>query len=340
MDQFFKDMSIEKFVEFIKIVNNITFGFSLEDLSTGEKININADVPLPLMSTVKVPLMAEVFYQIKEGRLNLDDRLPMTNEMKVPPSGVLCFQEEREYSVKELLYLMISISDNTATDILLEKVGIENVRTRMREELGYKSFTMHTNVRGLWLMSFGRYEKLHSMRKEEIASEWTNLGYKEKRRFVEKVLEENRDRPFTKFEEGGPHNYDDLAFMANLVDNRCSTSEMNDLMKKILMGEVVGEESCKYMHHILGTQQCDDGLGFYFPWASIDYRNKTGGIWGGSADTGIIRLPRHPIVVTMQATNIPGAITMKVKKEIGILGEKIVEHYSNAPSTAPKDPSL
>jgi beta-lactamase class A len=83
-------------------------------------------------STVKIPIMVEVFRQIDAGRLRLDDRCTVTADDRTPGSGVLAHMGENlDVGLSDLLYLMMSISDNVATNLLLGRVGIESVNRTM-----------------------------------------------------------------------------------------------------------------------------------------------------------------------------------------------------------------
>jgi beta-lactamase class A len=84
-------------------------------------------------STVKIPIMAELFRQIDDGTLRLDDRRQLRDEDRTPGSGVLQHLHTGvELMLDDLCTLMISISDNTATNVLLDLVGMERVRATMR----------------------------------------------------------------------------------------------------------------------------------------------------------------------------------------------------------------
>lgn len=85
-------------------------------------------------STVKIPIMVEVYRQIDAGRRRLDDRLRLTDADKAQGSGVLLhLRAGLDLTLNDLVYLMISISDNTATNLLIRLVGIEAVNRTMHD---------------------------------------------------------------------------------------------------------------------------------------------------------------------------------------------------------------
>ncbi len=113
---------------------NATWGIYVKCLETGEQIAIHADEPMDTMSVIKIPLMAEVFRQIEAGKFKLDDRVLVRDADKLPGTGVLRSLDQGEVpTIHDLLTLMIIVSDNTATDLLFDKVGgVKPVNDLMR----------------------------------------------------------------------------------------------------------------------------------------------------------------------------------------------------------------
>ena len=103
---------------------NATWGVYVKCLERNEEIAIDADRQMDTMSVIKIPLMTEVFQQVKDGRLNLDAKYTVSREDHLPGTGVLrSLDPGTVVTVRDLVTLMIIVSDNTATDILYRKVG-------------------------------------------------------------------------------------------------------------------------------------------------------------------------------------------------------------------------
>jgi beta-lactamase class A len=100
-----------------------------EHLETGEIAAFDADGVFKAASTIKVAIMAAVARAVDAGTLSLDTRVPVRKEDIVPGSGVVRHMEENlGLTINDHTYLMISISDNTTSNILIDQVGLEAVQ--------------------------------------------------------------------------------------------------------------------------------------------------------------------------------------------------------------------
>ena len=119
---------------------NAKWGIYMKCLETGEEIAINADDQMDTMSVIKIPLMVEAFRQIEAGKFALSDRVTITDSAKRPGTGVIRSMDAgANLTIKDLLTLMIIVSDNTATDLMYEKVGGVEPVNRLMESYGLKS---------------------------------------------------------------------------------------------------------------------------------------------------------------------------------------------------------
>jgi beta-lactamase class A len=108
------------------------------NLDTGVSYELRADAPVPTASTIKLPIMVELFAQAKEGKLDWNQKLPLTDQDKVSGSGVLTELSAGDaLPIRDLMHLMIVVSDNTATNLILDRIGGNAVNVRMAQ-LGLK----------------------------------------------------------------------------------------------------------------------------------------------------------------------------------------------------------
>ena len=132
---------------------NARWGVYLKCLETGDEIAIGAEEPMDTMSVIKIPLMVEAYRQIEAGKFQLADRYTLKDEDKRPGTGVIrTLDAGASLSVKDLITLMNTVSDNTATDILFGKVGgVEPVNALM-SEYGLKSIRA-TGPTSVWFQA-------------------------------------------------------------------------------------------------------------------------------------------------------------------------------------------
>ncbi len=109
-------------------------GVYAKNLGTGETIAIHADERFPTASVIKLAVLVEAFQQIADGKLKSTDRIVLRDRAKVGigDSGTLNeLHDGTELTVQDLLNLMVVVSDNTATNLLVERVGTANANARM-----------------------------------------------------------------------------------------------------------------------------------------------------------------------------------------------------------------
>jgi beta-lactamase class A len=110
-----------------------TWGIYVKSLETGEEIALDADRQMETMSTIKIPLMVEVLEQVKAGKFKLTDKYTFAAADSQPGTGTIQrLDPGAVMTVKDLVTLMIIVSDNTATEVLYRMVGgPEAVNARM-----------------------------------------------------------------------------------------------------------------------------------------------------------------------------------------------------------------
>lgn len=123
-----------------------TVALSVVDLSSGESLSLRGDEPFPSASIIKLPVLVELFQQVEAGRLRLEDPITLIEADKVPGSGVLQYlSAPHQLTLGDAALLMIILSDNTATNLVLDKVGLRAVGERM-EALGLPRTKVHSNT--------------------------------------------------------------------------------------------------------------------------------------------------------------------------------------------------
>ncbi len=123
-----------------KIINKIKsidgdVSFYYKNLSTSEVISCNEDKKMLAASLIKLPVLVECFNQIEKEIVKIDDKFITKEKDKVPSCGALNYMSENlEITLKDLYTLMIILSDNYATNILIDKLKIENINKVIRDK--------------------------------------------------------------------------------------------------------------------------------------------------------------------------------------------------------------
>lgn len=121
-------------------------GIAVKDLSTGDASGYNADASMPAASTIKIPVMVEVFRQMSHGKVALTRTVGLLGSDKDYGSGDLCYARAgTRFTVKTLLWEMITDSDNTATNMLIRLVGRKQINVTMHN-LGLRRTLLNDSI--------------------------------------------------------------------------------------------------------------------------------------------------------------------------------------------------
>jgi beta-lactamase class A len=117
-----------------------------KNLDTGETYALNADELVRTASTIKIAVMIEAFARVEEGRAKWTDEVVLTKEKKVSGSGILSeLSDGLRLTLRDALNLMMILSDNTATNLVLDVLTTDAVNARM-ESLGFKQIKILRKV--------------------------------------------------------------------------------------------------------------------------------------------------------------------------------------------------
>ena len=137
-------------IETISRSVNATWGIYVKSLESSEEVAINADRQMETMSTIKIPLMIEAFEQIKAGTFALTDKYTFVQADTQPGTGTIQrLDPGAVMTVKDLITMMIIVSDNTATEVLYRMVGGPAAVNARMEAIGLKS-TRAMNIPSKW----------------------------------------------------------------------------------------------------------------------------------------------------------------------------------------------
>ncbi|MED4784338.1 serine hydrolase [Brevibacillus choshinensis] len=254
------------------------FGVAVTHLETGETAGNLDDQLFQLASAFKIPILVTLMRDVEEGKIRLDQRVPLKWDERVPGSGILQeLDAGAALTVKDLATLMTIVSDNYATDLILNLVGLANVNAHMRE-LGLEEIHLHHTC---WQLLN------HCVGMEDLEPSPAGFAEYERR-------EETED-------------YEVLldVSMPTLDNNVATPADLNRLLVMIAKKEILTPASCDIMLDIMRRQHYNSRLPYLLP-PGTKVAHKTGTVNEVVNDAGIIYLPENKgaIAITVLSRGI------------------------------------
>ena len=109
-------------------------GYEIRDLASGDRFAHLERDSFPTASTIKLALVYELVKQADEGRVRLDETLTLDRTKVVGGTGVLVHLGTPTLSIRDYATLMVTLSDNTATNVLIDRLGMDKVAARLQAE--------------------------------------------------------------------------------------------------------------------------------------------------------------------------------------------------------------
>ncbi len=119
-------------------------GVAIEDLTSGQRFQLRGDEVFPQASSIKTALLTGLYRQVQDGKLKLTDLYTVQASDLVPDSDIMngLTAGTTRVTLRDLATMVVAVSDNSATNVLMDKVGMDNVNALM-DSLGLK----HTRLR-------------------------------------------------------------------------------------------------------------------------------------------------------------------------------------------------
>jgi beta-lactamase class A len=138
--------ALHKQLDAIAGAHHGVLGYAVLNLDTGERLSLRGDETFSTASLIKVPILVTLYDLVEKKDLSLDDPITVLKVDQVPGSGVLQFMHPGlALSIHDAASLMIILSDNTATNLLLDKTSIRGVWDKM-ESLGLHHTKVHSKT--------------------------------------------------------------------------------------------------------------------------------------------------------------------------------------------------
>lgn len=281
-----------------------TLGVYVHAMVNGDRVEVNADQLFPMASVFKIPILAELLCQVHNGRISLEQRVALGDEMKSPGSGVLKeLSAGTMLTLADLATLMIIVSDNTATDILLARVTKDGVNARLRG-CGLERTNVAMDCRELLYDLVGLSDRPDGPETRRLAVE------RLRRQEVDAHSRVYRDERL----------------------NMTTPREMGRLLELIVRAArepaagpgPLPAEVCQRMLAIMARQQVRNRLPLLFP-PAVDLAHKTGSLNRVRNDAGVLETPHGPCVISVFGKDLSDAL--EAEMAIARVGRAVYEAY-------------
>jgi beta-lactamase class A len=268
-------------------------GVAAHSLETGERIEIRAEEPFPLASVFKVPVMVAVLRAVDAGLVALDERLDLREADKSPGGPLIFCHADLQPTVRDLLLFMITLSDNTATDLLWRRIGMAAVNHAM-EELGLNGIDCFMPGREFFLIEAGFGSDWAGIEADATVRRWRELAGSGRlgvayRRLLEEAQELDGSGFQRLYDErwGGGRGWERAAVVDPALDNSGTPRDLARLLAMIAQDECASPASCALMREILRHQEWRDRIPAGLP-EELEVGNKTGSVAGTINDVAIV----------------------------------------------------
>lgn len=276
----------------------------MKNLKTGEELALDADSIYETFSVIKISIMAEVLRQSEAGKFSLDDRITLKATDQRLPSGILyTMQPGLHPTIRDLLTLMIIISDNVATDLLADKVGRPNITAYMHE-LGLKDT---------------------SIKFSDLDWDRTWLGSLDPA-YKNATGDKTIQFPFDKFTEAQVQSaFGQTIYEKGIYFGHSTAREIGHLLELIQQGKLVSRPASEFMLATLEKQQVNNRFPKYLRDVTVAHKTGDGQPFIAN-DAGILFVKNQPIVLVVFTGHHRGE-TEPLHDAIARVAALVAQHY-------------
>ncbi|WP_420633292.1 serine hydrolase [Candidatus Palauibacter sp.] len=273
-------------------------------IPTGREIAINPDLPMNALSVIKIPIMVKAFQDHAEGRLDLDAHYAVeTDDMRRGSGLIQTFTPGFQPTLRDLVTQMIITSDNTATDMVIDLVGMERVNEMLASN-GYEQTRLKHTTHRLFLETWIRADPAHASLTE--------------REVFERGFPSDEGAAVRSFEIEGD---------STIWLGRTTAREMGRLLEQILDAGLVDRDASDEMLEILAAQFYTTRLPRRVRFQGVGVAHKTGD-WPPHAgnDVGILFYEGGPAIISV-FTNQNRGDFFELEETLGQIAQDIVEAW-------------
>jgi N-acetylated-alpha-linked acidic dipeptidase len=282
----------------------------MKNLANGDEIAVDSDKVFETFSVIKLAIATELMHQVEAGKISLSDRIPLTAANERLPSGVLYAMDPGlTPTVKDLLTLMIIISDNEATDALGDKVGRDNV-TAYAHSLGLANTSIQFS---------------------DLDWDRTWLGTLDPT-YRHASGDQTINFPFDKYNGKQVQDaFGHTIYDAGIYFGHSTTRDIGRLLEMMATGKLVSKSASDLILGIMEKQQVNDRFPRYLEDVRIAHKTGDGQPFIAN-DAGVLWVNNQPIVLVVFTGHHHGT-TASLHDTIARIAADVVQHYGGQVST-------
>ena len=228
------------------------------EVRSGREVGYEPDTPVVAASTFKLPVLVGLFRQADAGQIDLTEQVAVPVEGRAPgPTGLSVLLDPVRVSWRDLAQLMMAVSDNAATDVICERIGLDSVNRTMRE-LGLTDTVIEDDCRGIF----------RTLAEDAGVASLTDV-------------------PMVP----PPGLLTELRALKPATTDRTTPRDMTRLLRLIYTDAAASRESCEQMRRILLNQVWPHRLAAGFPEDDVFTAGKTGTLFVWRNEVGAVGYP-------------------------------------------------
>jgi beta-lactamase class A len=306
-------------------------GVYVKDLGSGEEAGVRADQAFNSLSVIKLAILVRAFQLSDAKQLTLDERIEVRRSDLRGGSGLLyAFDPGLRVTVRDLLAQMIVTSDNTATDMMLERVGGLDALNAWLKAAGYANTRMVQTTLDLFRQLLTPHDPTFgTLPAEDVFAYWTTPNV------ISPHWSALQDARGTELQKGAPLGEVLEKALPLLNDDNpnlwlgsMTARETARLLEALAGGRLAGPESTRQMMAMLAEQRSGQlRLPHYLPWPDYAALHKTGdGPPAIAHDVGIIFGPNNQKIVIAFFSAAIAEPYAEHEDRIGRLARAVVDH--------------
>ena len=314
-------------------------GFYVKHIESGKTVGVDQDKIYPLASVFKLAVMVETFRQVDAGMISLDERIELETRHYCIGEGLLQYiQPGLKPTVRDLLALMIISTDNTASEMLWKRIGIQRVNMLIRE-LGLAKTSIYIPYRASYLRSMG-YGPYKDLPIPDAARKWRSLSDMERMKALNETEREAASLSIEEFRKKYENIYGVKAqkrlktqrIYDEAFDNFGTPREIGILLEKIIRHEIVSPEACEMMLSLLMRQDSTSSMSCLMS-PDVQFALKSGDTTCSLANAGVMYVSSDSHVVlccffkNLQEGDKEKAVLAQAK-----IARMVYEHFSSVRS--------